>query len=141
MPFSAAHATKRPTMSPQTGCEPTRNRPRSAIPSGVETRALIARIRSHGVSAAAADGRVEDAAAGDLEAREPGLVEDLGDAQDLRGRQAPASGSCESSRTVVSTSFGTAGDLSDLLERASTAGSSWARVRRARCSDPRAGRP
>ena len=50
MPFSAAHDTKRPTMSPLTGREPTRNRPRSAIPSGVDTRALIARIRSHGLS-------------------------------------------------------------------------------------------
>ena len=55
--------------------------------------------------------RVEHAAAGHLEAREPGLVEDLGDPQDLAGRDAPASGSCESSRIVVSTSFGTGGSL------------------------------
>ena len=35
------------------------------------------------------DGRVEDAAARDLEARESRLVEDLRDAQDLGGRQLP----------------------------------------------------
>ena len=37
-------------------------------------------------------GRVEDAAAGDLEAREPRLVEDLGDAQDLGSRQSAREG-------------------------------------------------
>ena len=38
---------------------------------------------------AAADGRVEDAAAGDLEEREAGAVEHLGDPQQLSGRHAP----------------------------------------------------
>ncbi len=38
-----------------------------------------------------ADGRVEHAAARDLETREPGLVEDLGNTQDLGARQ----GACE----------------------------------------------
>ena len=37
---------------------------------------------------AAPHGRVEDAAAGDLETREPGAVEDLRDAEDLGGRAA-----------------------------------------------------
>ena len=50
IPFSAAQDTNRPTMSPLTGRDPTRNRPRSAIPSGVETRDLIPRIRSQGLS-------------------------------------------------------------------------------------------
>ena len=36
----------------ETGCEPTRNRPRSARPSGVVVRASIARMRSHGLSTA-----------------------------------------------------------------------------------------
>ena len=35
---------------PETGREPTRKRPRSAIPSGVEQRARIARMRSQGLS-------------------------------------------------------------------------------------------
>src|SRR5262249_31853297 len=46
----AAHATKRRAKSAPTGCEPTRNRPRSASASGVVVRALSARIRSHGLS-------------------------------------------------------------------------------------------
>ena len=50
MPFSAAEATKRREKSASTGREPTRKRPRSASPSGVLTRALSARIRSHGLS-------------------------------------------------------------------------------------------
>ena len=54
MPFSAAEATNRLTMSALTGLEPTRKRPRSAIPSGVDTRAAIALIRSQGSPRAAA---------------------------------------------------------------------------------------
>ena len=41
---------------------------------------------------APADGGIEDASAGDLEAREPCAVEDLGDAQHLGGRQLPREG-------------------------------------------------
>ncbi len=50
MPLSAAEATKRRTKSTPTGRDPTRNLPRRAIASGVSVRALIARIRSHGLS-------------------------------------------------------------------------------------------
>ena len=50
IPLSAALATNRRAKSPPTGREPTRNLPRSAIPSGVLVRALSARIRSHGFS-------------------------------------------------------------------------------------------
>jgi hypothetical protein len=49
-PLAAALAMKRRTTSPDTGREPTRNRPRSAMPSGVEQRARIERMRSHGLS-------------------------------------------------------------------------------------------
>ena len=50
MPFSAAEATKRRTKSAPTGREPTRKRPRSARPSGVDVRDFSARMRSHGLS-------------------------------------------------------------------------------------------
>ena len=50
MPLSAAQATKRSASSTPTGRGPTRNRPRSAIASGVDVRALSIRIRSHGLS-------------------------------------------------------------------------------------------
>ncbi len=50
MPLWAALATKRRAKSPPTGREPTRKRPRSASASGVDVRALSARIRSHGLS-------------------------------------------------------------------------------------------
>ena len=50
IPFAAALATKRRTMSAETGLEPTRKRPRRAIPSGVEERARIERMRSQGLS-------------------------------------------------------------------------------------------
>ena len=76
-------------MSGETGFEPTRNRPRSASPSGVVVRASIARIRSHGLSTPLPHRRVEDAAARDLEAREPGAVEDLRDAEHVARRDAP----------------------------------------------------
>ena len=50
MPLSAALAMNRRTRSSPSGREPTRNRPRTASMSGVVVRALIARIRSHGLS-------------------------------------------------------------------------------------------
>ena len=98
---------ERPTMSPETGREPTRKRPRSAIPSGVETRPAIARMRSHGLSTRRRTSR---------RARLPGPP----DTRSLRRRGSPRPagpprsaacprGSCESRRIVVSTSFGTAG--------------------------------
>ncbi len=50
MPLSAALEMKRRTRSSLTGREPTRKRPRTAMPSGVRVRALSARIRSQGLS-------------------------------------------------------------------------------------------
>ena len=86
MPFSAAEATKRRTKSAPTGREPTRKRPRSASPSGVVVRALERADPLPRALDAAPDGRVEDAAAGDLEAGEAGRVEHLGEPQQLGGR-------------------------------------------------------
>ena len=57
---------------------------------------------------AAPDGGVEDAAARDLEVREAGAVEDLGEPEQIaRSASRPASGSWPSRRIVVSTSAGT----------------------------------
>ena len=86
MPFSEALATNLCTMSAVTGFEPTRNRPRRAIPSGV------CRARVDGADSlpraldGALDRRVEHASAGHLEVGETGLVEDLRDPQDFTGR-------------------------------------------------------
>ena len=88
MPLSAALATKRRAKSPPTGREPTRKRPRSASPSGVVVRRLERADALPRALDAAADGAVEDAAAGDLEVREAGAVEDLGQVEDRRGRDA-----------------------------------------------------
>ena len=74
------------TKSPPTGREPTRKRPRSASASGVFVRALSARIRSHGLSTPRLTAVSKHAAARDLEVGEAGAVEDLGEAQLLRGR-------------------------------------------------------
>ena len=86
MPFSAAEATNRRAKSASTGREPTRKRPRSASPSGVFTRAFSARMRSHGLSTPRLTAAVEAAAAGDLEIREAGAVEDLREPELLGGR-------------------------------------------------------
>ena len=56
---------------------------------------------------AALDGGVEVAAARDLEVREAGAVEDLGQVELGGHRHAPASGSCPSRRIVVSARVGT----------------------------------
>ncbi len=107
MPFSAAHATNRRTMSARDG---PRADEEPAAERDAERRRRARVERADPLPRAldaAPDGRVEDAAARDLEAREAGAVEDLGDAEHLAGRDRPASGSCESSRIVVSTSCGT----------------------------------
>src|SRR5918999_1460696 len=106
MPFSAAVWTKRRTKSPPTGREPTRKRPRNAIPSGVSVRPLMARIRSHGLSTPRLTA---------LSKTPP--PETSSDAKPARSRisarsriaevgSRPASGSWLTSRTVVSTSAG-----------------------------------
>src|SRR5262245_44521652 len=119
MPFSAAQATKRETMSPPTGCDPTRKRPRSAIPSGVCTRALIARIRSHGVSALRRTVASKTPPPEISRHANPAWSRISATCRISAVGSAPASGSCERSRTVVATSFGTTRDLSDLPERTS----------------------
>ena len=86
MPFSAAEATKRRAKSASTGREPTRKRPRSARPSGVFTRAFRATDPLPRALDAALDGRVEAAAARDLEVREAGAVEDLREPELVSGR-------------------------------------------------------
>ena len=104
MPFSAAHATKRRTMSVETGFEPTRKRPRRAIPSGVVVRASIARIRSHGLSTPR---RTEASKTPPPDTSRhakpaPSRISAMRRTSPVGIR--PASGSCESSRIVVSTS-------------------------------------
>ena len=89
MPFSAAEETKRRTKSAPTGREPTRKRPRSASPSGVFVRALQRADPLPRALDAAPHGRVEDAAARDLEAGEAGAVEHLGEPQQVGGRHPP----------------------------------------------------
>jgi hypothetical protein len=56
-------------------------------PEGVETRDLMARIRSHGLSTRRPNGGVEHPSARDLEARESRAVEDLRHAEHLRRRE------------------------------------------------------
>ena len=89
MPLSAAEATKRRTKSPPTGREPTRKRPRSAIASGVFVALVQRPDPLPRALDAAPDGGVEDAAARDLEVRESGFVEDLGEPEQLGGRHPP----------------------------------------------------
>ncbi len=89
MPFSAAQATKRRTMSgddrlradeePSAQREPERRRRARVDRADPLPRALDA----------SAHRRVEDAAARDLEAGEPGAVEDLRDAEHFAGGDAP----------------------------------------------------
>ena len=89
IPLSAALAMNRRTRSSPTGREPTRNRPRTASMSGVFVRALIARIRSHGLSTPRRTAASKRAAARDLEIGVSGRVQDLGQAQQLARRQRP----------------------------------------------------
>jgi hypothetical protein len=88
IPLSAAEATNRRAKSPPTGCEPTRNRPRSAIPSGVLVRDLSARIRSHGLSTPARP-PCRRPAPGHLQVGEAGPVENLREVEQRGGRDPP----------------------------------------------------
>src|SRR5262245_3146762 len=112
MPFSAAHATKRPTMSPLTGREPTRKRPRRAIPRGVETRALIARIRSQGLSTRRRTVASKTPPPETSRHANPAPSRTSATRSTSAVGSLPARGSCESRRMVVSTSLGTTLDLS-----------------------------
>ena len=78
---------------------------------------------------AAPDGAVEDAAAGNLEVREPGPVEELGESRRSAVGMRPASGSWLSRRIVVSTSAGTPeGNAPKLLGTAVAAGAGCRRT-------------
>ena len=110
MPFSAAVATKRRIVSPSKGREPTRKRPRSAIASGVSTRALSARIRSHGLSMPRLTAVSKQPPPETSRTAKPAPSR-ISARRDVRGRIRPASGSWPSRRIVVSTSPGTAGSL------------------------------
>ena len=112
IPLSAAQATKRRTMSGETGFEPTRNRPRSASPSGVVVRASIARIRSHGLSTPrrTAASKTPPPETSRHAKPAPSRISAIRSTSPVGTR--PASGSCESRRIVVSTSCGTAGAYS-----------------------------
>ena len=116
MPFSAAQETKRPTMSPLTGREPTRKRPRSAIPSGVDTRALIARIRSHGLSTRRRTVASKTPPPEISRQAKPAPSRISATRRISAVGILPARGSCESNLIVVSTSFGIHPDLSALSE-------------------------
>ena len=89
MPFSAAEATKRRAKSASTGREPTRKRPRSASPSGVLTRALSARIRSHGLSTPRLTAESKHPPPETSRYANPARVEDLREPQLLRGGNPP----------------------------------------------------
>ena len=102
MPFSAAHATKRRTMSGETGFEPTRKRPRSASPSGVVVRASIARIRSHGLSTPRRTAASKTPPPETSRQARPAPSRISAMRRTSPVGTAPASGSCERRRIVVS---------------------------------------
>src|SRR5215467_9695049 len=111
MPFSAADATKRRANSVSTGREPTRKRPRSASPSGVLTRALSARIRSHGLSTPRLTAESKQPPPETSRYAKPALSRTSASRSCSAAGTRPASGSCPSRRMVVSTSDGTSGSL------------------------------
>ena len=88
IPLSAALATKRRAKSPPTGREPTRKRPRSAIPSGVFVRALSARIRSHGLSTPRRTAVSKTPPPETSRYAKPGAVQELGEPQEVGRRHA-----------------------------------------------------
>ena len=96
------------------------------------------------------DGRVEHAAAGDLEVREAGRVEDLGDAEHLTGRELArerilreqADGGVDDLGHVECVDLIVARDAGERLKpRRAQDAASPPSVTRARCSGLRAGRP
>ena len=111
MPLSAAEETKRRTKSPSTGREPTRKRPRSAIPSGVFVRAWMARIRSHGLSTPRRTALSKTPPPEISRRPKPASSRIPASRRSAAVGTRPASGSWPSSRIVVSTSWGTGGTL------------------------------
>src|SRR5262245_11120429 len=109
MPFAAADATKRREKSASTGREPTRKRPRKASPSGVLTRALSARIRSHGLSTPRLTAASKQPPPETSRYAKPALSRISASRSCSAAGTRPASGSWPSRRIVVSTSDGTRG--------------------------------
>src|SRR5918999_3484356 len=107
IPFSAALATKRGTKSLATGREPTRKRPRSARPSGVWVRALIARIRSHGLSTPRRTALSNTPPPETSSSANPARSRTSARRSNAAVGMRPASGSWPSRRIDVSTSAGT----------------------------------
>src|SRR5439155_24402782 len=92
-----------------TGLVPTRKRPRSASPSGVLTRALSARIRSHGLSTPRWTAASKQPPPETSRYAKPALSRISASRSWSATGTRPASGSCPSRRIVVSASDGTAG--------------------------------
>ena len=112
IPFSAADGDEAPANSPPTGREPTRKRPRSASPSGVLTRAWIARMRSHGLSTPRRTALSKTPPPETSRYANPARSRISASRSSSAVGTRPASGSWPSRRIVVSTSFGTTGTLS-----------------------------
>jgi hypothetical protein len=93
-------------MSALTGLEPTRNRPRSAIPSGVDVRAFSARIRSQGLSSPRRTAASKTPPPETSSCAKPAVSSSSASRSMSAVGTRPASGSCASRRIVVSTSFG-----------------------------------
>jgi hypothetical protein len=117
MPLSAAQRMKRRTRSSDSGREPTRKRPRSAICSGVvRQRALTPRIRSHGLSVPFWTAASKQPPPLTSSAAKPAWSRILATSSTRAVEMVPTSGCWESRRIVVST----------------------IRVTRVRCTAPRA---
>src|SRR5207253_791399 len=108
MPLAAAEATKRRAKSASTGREPTRKRPRSARPRGVLTRALRARIRSHGLSTPRLTAASKHPPPDTSRYAKPAWSRISASRSCSAAGTRPASGSWPSRRIVVSASDGTA---------------------------------
>src|SRR5205823_2349742 len=105
----AAGAVKRGEKSASTGRVPTRKRARSASPSGVLTRALRARIRSHGLSTPRLTAASKQPPPETSRYAKPALSRISASRSCSEAGTRPASGSCPSRRIVVSASDGTRG--------------------------------
>ena len=90
MPLSAADRMKRRTRSSETGFDPTRKRPRTAICSGVRVhRARSARIRSQGLSTPRRTAASKQPPPDTSRPAKPGAVQDLGHLEHRRRGRVP----------------------------------------------------
>ena len=137
-PFSAAHATKRCTMSAATGFRADQEAAAQRDPEGVSVRADRRESAPTGSPRRGGLPR-RTLRRRDLERGEAGPVEDAAIRRSSPVGTFPASGSCESRRIVVSTSCGTGvGRLLQELRRSSIASCGW---KQRCCSSARCGRP